>query len=164
MRTRAWKRAVTIAMIVVTTLQLGGMQPMFFGVKTYFGINPLVFLLPMSFVFIVIASLHWYQVWPLLRLWFKKSPTSLIRRDKRQRMAVLISFVVILSCSIANAWYYALKEGIDGMPMQSIRILSWVATGLLVVHVLQRWRLTVSYFKRSRRRTVKHEADAGLSS
>ena len=153
MRTRIWKRRVTVALVIATVIMLGGMQPMFFGVKTFFGVNVLAFLLPMSAVFIVIACLHLYQTWPLTLLWFKKSLDSKKRWDKRKRMAVLISFIVVLSYDIANAWYYAVNFGIDGMPMESIRVWSWVATGLLVVHVWQRWRLTVSYFKRDPRRT-----------
>ena len=148
MRTRAWKRAVTIALIVITIVVVGGIQPMFFGVRTYFGVNLLAIMLPLSFVFMVIAGLHLYQTWPLLRLWFKKSGNPKKRRDKRKRMVVLISFVVIIGCDIASAWYYALRYGLDGMPMAQIRLWSWVATGFLVVHVWQRWRLTVSYFKR----------------
>ena len=153
MRTKAWKRRVTIALVIATIIMLGGMQPMFFGVKTFFDINVLTFLLPMSGVFITIACLHLYQTWPLLKLWFKKSLDSKKKWDKRKRMVVLISFIAILSYDIAYAWYYAVKYGIDGMPMETIRVWSWVATGLLVVHVYQRWRLTVSYFKRSPRRT-----------
>ena len=32
-------------------------------------------------------------------------------------MVVLISFVLILGCDIASAWYYALRYGLDGMPI-----------------------------------------------
>lgn len=150
MRTRFWKRVVTIAIVVMTVVMLGGIQPMFFGVKTYFGVNLLAIMLPLSFVFMVVTGLHLYQNWPLLRLWFKKGSAPKKRWDKRQRMVVLISFVAILGYDIASAWYHALKDGLDGMPMGQIRIWSWVATAFLFVHVWQRWRLTVSYFKRSK--------------
>jgi hypothetical protein len=33
-RTRVWKRVVTIAIVLMTIVMLGGIQPMFFGVKT----------------------------------------------------------------------------------------------------------------------------------
>lgn len=151
MRKRSAKRAVTIALVVVTIAQLGGIQPMFFSVQTVAGINILAFLLPLSFVFMVLAGLHLYQTWPLARAWLKRSQDKAKQRDKVQRMVVLISFVLILGSDIAFAWYYALKDGIAGMPMESIRIWSWVATGLLMVHVWQRWRLTLSYFKPHRR-------------
>jgi len=138
---------VTIALIAITIIVLGGIQPMFFGVKTYFGVNLLAIMLPLSGVFMVITGLHLYQNWPLLRLWFKQSASPKKLRDKRQRMVVLIAFVLILGSDIASAWYYALRYGLDGMPMAQIRIWSWVATALLVVHVWQRWRLTASYFQ-----------------
>jgi len=138
---------MTIALIVITIIVLGGIQPMFFGTKTYFGVNLLAIMLPLSGVFMVITGFHLYQNWPLMRLWFKKTANPQKRRDKRWRMIVLIAFVLILGSDIASAWYYALRYGLDGMPMEQIRIWSWVATGLLVVHVWQRWRLTASYFK-----------------
>ena len=43
-RTKAWKRLVTIALVVITIVMIGGIQPMFFHVKTYFGINLLVII------------------------------------------------------------------------------------------------------------------------
>lgn len=148
MRTRAWKRVVTTTMLVVAIVMIGGLQPMFFGVRRYFGLNPLVFLLPTSAVFIILMSLHLYQTWPLMRRWFKKSTDKKRKRDKLQRIPVVLAFVVIMSYDIASAWYYAVKDGIDAMPMESIRLWSWVATGFLAVHVWQRWRLTFSYFRK----------------
>jgi hypothetical protein len=147
MRKKVWKRVLTIALIVSTVVVLGGIQPMFFHVKTYFGVNLLAIMLPLSGVFMVITGFHLYQNWPLLRLWFKKTANPKKRWDRRKRAIVLIAFVAILGYDIASAWYYALRYGLDGMPMAQIRIWSWVATGLLVVHVWQRWRLTASYFK-----------------
>ena len=37
--------------------------------------------------------------------------------------------------------------GIAGAPMGTVRLWSWVATGLLTIHIWQRWRLTFFYFK-----------------
>jgi len=139
MRKRAAKRIVTIALFVVTFVLLASMQPVFFGVKTYFGINPLLILLPISFCCIVLICLHLYQNWSLLVSWFKKSPDKKKQRDKMQRMAILIAFMLILGYDISSAWYYALKVGITGAPIETIRLWSWVATGLLAVHVWQRW-------------------------
>lgn len=150
MRTSSWKRVVTVTMFVVAVVMIGALQPMFFGVRTYFGLNPLTFLLPTSAVFIILMSLHLYQTWPLVRVWFKKSTDNEKKRDRLQRIAVLVAFVVVMSYDIASAWYYALNYGIYGMPMESIRLWSWVATGLLAVHVWQRWRLTFSYFRKVR--------------
>jgi hypothetical protein len=95
-------------------------------------------------------SLHLYQTWPLVRVWFKKSNDKEKKRDRLQRIPTLVAFVVVMSYDVASAWYYALEYGIDAMPMESIRLCSWVATGLLAVHVWQRWRLTFSYFRRDR--------------
>jgi len=147
MRTRAWKRVVTIAMFVVALVMIGALQPVFFGVRTYFGHNPLTFLLPTSAVFIILTSLHLYQTWPLVRVWFKRTIDEEKKRDQRQRIPILVAFVVVMSYDIASAWYYALSYGIDEIPWESIRLWSWVATGLLAVHVWQRWRLTFSYFR-----------------
>lgn len=147
MRRRAAKRAVTIALLVVTFVLLASMQPVFFGVQSYFGINPLLILLPMSFVCIVLMCLHLYQNWQLFLTWFRKSSDKAKQRDKIQRMAVLIAFMVILAYDISTAWYYALTVGIAGAPVGMIRAWSWVATALLAVHIWQRWRLTFSYFK-----------------
>lgn len=136
-------------MFLVALVMIAALQPMFFGVRKYFGLNPLTFLLPTSAVFIILMSLHLYQTWPLVRFWFKKGLSKEKRRDQLQRIPVLLAFVVIMSYDIASAWYYALEYGIDAMPMGSIRFWSWVATGLLAVHVWQRWRLTFSYFRKS---------------
>jgi len=137
-------------MFVVAVIMIGGLQPMFFGEREYFGENPLTFLLPTSAVFIVLMSFHLYQTWPLVRLWFKKSKNKEKRRDQLQRIPVVVAFVVIMSYDISSAWYYAVKYGIEAMPMESIRLWSWIATGLLAVHVWQRWRLTFSYFRKGR--------------
>ncbi len=153
MRKRAAKRIVTIALFLVTFILLASMQPVFFGVQTYFGINPLIILLPISFVCIVLICLHLYQNWPLLLFWFKRNPDKKKQRDRIQRMAVLIAFVLVLGYDISSAWYYALSVGIDGAPMGTIRLWSWVATGLLAIHVWQRWRLTFFYFKWGQRKS-----------
>jgi hypothetical protein len=147
MRKKATKRVITIAMFLVTFILLAGMQPVFFGAQTYFGINPLLILLPISFLCIVLICLHLYQNWQLLLFWFKKSPDKKKQRDKIQRMAVLIAFIIILGYDISSAWYYALTVGIAESPIENIRLWSWVATVLLAVHVWQRWKLTFSYFK-----------------
>lgn len=150
-RKRTVKRAVTIALFLVTFILLASMQPVFFGAQTYFGINALLILLPLSFVCIVLICLHLYQNWPLLLFWFKKSSDKKKQRDKIQRMAVLIAFILILGYDILSAWYYALTVGIAGAPIGTIRLWSWVATGLLAIHVWQRWKLTFSYFKKKSR-------------
>ena len=139
---------MTVAMFIVALVMIGGLQPMFFGVRKYFGLNPLIFLLPTSAVFLILTSLHLYQTWPLVRFWFKKGLDREKKRDQLQRIPVLLAFVVIMGYDIASAWYYAVNHGIEGMPMGSIRLWSWVATGLLAVHVWQRWRLTFSYFRK----------------
>jgi hypothetical protein len=148
MRKRPAKRAVTIALFVVTFILLASMQPVFFGLQSYFGVNPLLILLSISFVCIVLMCLHVYQNWPLFLAWFKRSPDKSKQREKILRMAVLMAFVVVLAYDISTAWYYALSVGIAGAPIGMIRAWSWVATALLAVHIWQRWRLTFSYFKR----------------
>ena len=86
----------------------------------------------------------------MTRAWFKKSTDKKKKRDQLQRIPILVAFVVVMTYDIAFAWYYAVGYGFDAMPMESIRFWSWVATGLLAVHVWQRWRLTFSYFRKSR--------------
>jgi len=147
MRKRAAKRAITIALLVAIFVLLAAMEPVFFGVQSYFGTNPLLILLPLSFICIVLMCLHLYQNWPLFLAWFRKSSDKKKQRDKAQRMAVLIAFVLILAYSIAIAWYYALTVGIEGAPIRTIQFWHYLATALLIVHVWQRWRLTFSYFK-----------------
>ncbi len=147
LRKRPAKRLVTVTLFLVTVVLLGGLQPLLFGVQTFFGVNALAILLPLSFVFMVIAGFHIYQTWPRLRFWFKKSPDTSKQRDKIKRMVVLISFVVVLTYDIVLGWYYALSYGVAEMPVESLRPWSWLATGLLAIHVAQRWRLTFSYFK-----------------
>ncbi len=153
MRKRAAKRAITIALFVAIFVLLAAMEPVFFGVRSYFGTNPLLILLPLSFICIVLMCLHLYQNWPLFLAWFKKSPDKKKQRDKIQRMAVLIAFILVLSYDISSAWYYALTVGIAGSPIGTIRLWSWVSTALLAIHVWQRWRLTFSYFKLGNRKS-----------
>jgi len=139
-----------VALFLVTVVLLGGLQPLLFGVRTFFGINALAILLPLSGVFMVIAGFHIYQTWSRLRFWFKKSPDKAKQRDKILRVVVLLSFVVVLSYDIALGWYYALSYGVSRMPVEHLGIWSWIATGLLAIHVAQRWRLTCSCFKARR--------------
>jgi hypothetical protein len=147
MRKWAARRIVTVALFLITFTLLASMQPVFFGVQTYFGINPLIILLPISFICIILMCLHLYQNWPIMLSWFKKSPDKNKQKDKIQRMVILIAFILILGYDISSAWYYALKVGIAGAPIETIRLWSWVATLLLIIHVWQRWKLTFSYFR-----------------
>jgi membrane protease YdiL (CAAX protease family) len=150
MRKRGAKRIVTILLVIFNVVLFAIMQPAFFGVRTYFGLDPRLIVMPVSFVTIIIIVLHLYQNWPLLLSWFKKSLDKKKQREKIWRMAVLIAFICILGYDIISAWYQALTGGgMAEVPVESIRVWSWVATALLAIHVWQRWRLTFSYFKRS---------------
>jgi hypothetical protein len=150
MRKSRAKRVVTIMMLIVTVIQVVLMQPAFFGVRTYFGLIPIVFVLPMSFICIVFYVLHLYQQWPLMLAWFKKSPDKKKQRDKTWRAVVLVIFMLALVCTLAFGWFEALKSLREGQPppLESMRIFMWIAFLFLAIHVWQRWRLTFSYFRR----------------
>lgn len=148
MRKSKAKRVVTILLLVFNVVDIALLQPVFFGVRTYFGLDPRLVILPVSFIAIVFIVLHLYQNWPLFLAWFKKSPDKKKQRDKMWRMVILIAFVLVLSYDIVSAWYEALTKSAIEISIESMRIWSWVATGFLAIHVWQRWRLTFSYFKR----------------
>ena len=154
MRKSGAKRIVTILMLIFTVIQIALIQPAYFGVLSYFGLIPIVFILPMSFICIVFYVLHLYQQWPLMLAWFKKSPDKKKQRDKTQRAVVLMTFMLVLVCALAFGWSEALKSLGEGQPppLETMRIFSWVAYGLVAVHVWQRWRLTFSYFRRNPRK------------
>ena len=61
MRKSGAKRVVTIMMVISYILVLAVLQPVYFGVGTYFGLIPAVFIMPMSFISIVFTVLHVYQ-------------------------------------------------------------------------------------------------------
>jgi hypothetical protein len=145
------KRIVIIIMLITTVIQFVLIQPAWFGVFSYFGLTPFVFILPMSFICIVFYVLHLYQQWPLMLAWFKKSPDKKKQRDKTWRAVILMAFILALVCTISFGWYESMKSLGEGQPppLETMRIWSWVAYGLLAVHVWQRWRLTFSYFRRS---------------
>ncbi|MFH1522622.1 MAG: hypothetical protein ABIE43_02270 [Patescibacteria group bacterium] len=96
-RSKSVKRITTIILLISAVLVVGGMQPMFFGARRYFGINPLTFLLPIAFVFLVCTFLHVQQNWSLFLAWFKKSTDKEKQRYKirfnRQNWLV-ISFLI----------------------------------------------------------------------
>jgi hypothetical protein len=148
-RSRA-KRIVTIIILILTVTQFILLQPAFLGVNLYFGLIPVVFILPVSFICIVFYFLHVYQHWPLMLAWFKKSLDKKKQRDKTQRAIVLITFMLACTLALAFGWYEALKSIGEGQPppLESMRIFFWVAFGLLAIHVWQRWKLTFSYFQR----------------
>jgi hypothetical protein len=150
MRKSRAKRVVTIIMLIVTVIQIALIQPAFFGVLSYFGLIPAVFIMPMSFICIVFYVLHLYQQWPLMLAWFKKSPDKKKQRDKTWRAVVLIALMLAVVCALAFGWSEGLKSLGEGQPppLESMRIFSWVGFGFLAVHVWQRWRLTFSYFRR----------------
>jgi hypothetical protein len=151
MRRREAKRIVTILMVIFTIMDLAVTQPAVFGVRTYFGLFPPVFIMPVSAIAIVLYILHLYQHWPLMLAWFKKSPDKNKQRDKTWRAVILIAFILVLMYDISFAWYKILTS--EGKEIYSVidtmRIWSWVAYGFLAIHVWQRWRLTFSYFRRS---------------
>jgi hypothetical protein len=151
MRKSKAKRVVTIIMLITTVIQLFLIQPALFGVYSYFGLTPFVFILPMSFICIVFYVLHLYQQWPLMLAWFKKSPDKKKQRDKTWRAVVLIAFMLALVCTLSFGWYESMKSLGEGQPppVESMRIFMWVAFAFLAIHVWQRWRLTFSYFRRS---------------
>ena len=147
-RSRA-KRVVTIIIVIFTILIVGIMQPLYFGVRTYFGLDPRLIVLPISFISIVFYILHIYQNWPLMLAWFKKSPDKKKQRDKTQRAVVLMTFMLVLVCALAVGWYEALTSvGGEPPPLETMRIFCWVGFGFLAIHVWQRWRLILSYFRR----------------
>jgi hypothetical protein len=152
MRKSGAKRVVTIIMLITTVIQFAVEQPACFGVYSYFGLSPIMFILPLSFICIVFIVLHIYQQWPLMLAWFKRSPDRKKQRDKVWRMVVLIVFMLVLAYDLAFAWYEMLTNVGGGPPpleiIKTARIWSWVAWGLLAIHVWQRWRLTFSYFRR----------------
>jgi hypothetical protein len=145
------KRIVTIIMLITTVIQFALVQPAYFGVFSYFGLTPIVFILPMSFICIVFYVLHLYQQWPLMLAWFKKSPDKKKQRDKTWRAVILMAFMLALVCTISLGWYESMKSLGEGKPppVESMRIFMWVAFAFLAIHVWQRWRLTFSYFRRS---------------
>ena len=152
MRKSRAKRIVTIIMLITTIIQFANIQPAFFGVQTYFGLSPVVFILPMSSICIVFYVLHLYQQWPLMLAWFKRSPDKKKQRDKTLRAVVLMAFMLALVCALAVGWYEALKSVGEGPPplevIETTRIFCWVGFGFLTIHIWQRWRLTLSYFRR----------------
>ena len=150
MRKSRAKRVVIIIMLITTIIQFALIQPAYFGVLSYFGLAPAVFIMPMSFICIVFYVLHLYQQWPLMLAWFKKSPDKTKQRDKTWRAVVLIVFILVLACDIAFAWHEILKNLGKGPPsLESMRILFWLAFVFLAIHVWQRWKLTFSYFRRN---------------
>ena len=151
MRKSKAKRVVTIVLLILGILQFINVQPVFFGVYSYFGFTPVVFILPVSVITMVFIVLHVYQNWQLMLAWFKKSPDKKKQRDKMMRATVMIVFMLVISCSIAFGWYEALTTKGGPPQLETMRILFWVSYGLLVTHVWQRWRLTLSYFRRSPR-------------
>ena len=146
MRKKRAKQIVTIWSLIVYLILLAFMQPAFFGVHKYFGVDALFIVLPVAFITIVLFTLHVYQNWPLMLSWFKKSPDRKKQREKIQRLVVLLAFMLVLGYDIILGWYEALRFGIYEMHMESVRIWAWAAA-LISVHVWQRWRLTLLYFR-----------------
>ena len=151
MRKSKAKRVVIIIMLITSLFQFALIQPAFFGVLSYFGLIPPVFILPVSFITIVFIILHVYQNWLLMLAWFKKSPDKKKQRDKTLRATTLIVFMLVFSCGIAFGWYESLTSEGKDVPLETMRIWFWVSYGLLAINVWQRWRLTASYFRRSPR-------------
>jgi hypothetical protein len=151
MRKSGAKRVVTIIIVILTILIIGIQQPLFFGARTYFGLDPRLILLPISFIANVFYILHIYQNWPLVLAWFKKSPDKKKQRDKMWRAAVLIAFILVLGYDVSSAWHTALtSSGAEiHLVLSSMQFWTYLATVFLAIHVWQRWRLTFSYFRRS---------------
>ena len=150
MRKSRAKRVVTIIIVIFTILIIGIMQPLYFGVHSYFGLNPRFIVLPISFISIVFYILHVYQNWPLVLAWFKKSPDKKKQRAKMWRAVVLIAFILVLGYGISNGWREALtRSGAEMLlVLRSMQLGTYLSTVFLIIHVWQRWRLTFSYFKR----------------
>ena len=70
--------------------------------------------------------------------------------SKREAKPVARFYLIF---SAAGLVAVALSYGVARMPFDTLRIWSWLATGLLAIHVGQRWRLTYSYFKPRRQRS-----------
>ena len=151
MRRSGAKRVVTIIIVVLTILIVAIMQPLYFGVRTYFGIDPRLIILPISFISIVFYVLHVYQNWLLMLAWFKKSPDRKKQRDKMWRAVVLIAFILVLGYGISSGWHTALTHTRAEilLVLRSMQFSTYLSTLFIVIHVWQRWRLTFSYFRRS---------------
>ena len=150
MRKSGAKRVVTIIMLITTIIQFALIQPVFFGVYSYFGFHPAVFIMPMSFICMVFYVLHLYQHWQLMLAWFKKSPDKKKQRAKTWRAVVLIAFVLVLGYGSSSGWHAALThKGAEMLlVLRSMQFSTYLSTIFIIIHVWQRWRLTYSYFRR----------------
>ena len=150
MRKSGAKRVVTIIIVIFTILIIGIMQPLYFGARTYFGLDPRLIILPISFISIVFYILHVYQNWPRVLAWFKKSPDKKKQRDKIWRAVVLIALILVLGYNISSAWHEAMtRTGAEMLlVLRSMQFGTYLSTVFIIIHVWQRWRLTFSYFRR----------------
>jgi hypothetical protein len=156
MRKSGAKRIVTIMMVIFTILIVGIMQPLYFGARTLFGLSPIIFIMPISFIGIVCIILHLYQNWQLMLAWFKKSPDKKKQRDKIWRAVVLIALILVLGYHIPSAWYEGMthKGAEIRLVLRSMQFGTYLGTVLIIIHVWQRWRLTFSYFRKSRKKAL----------
>jgi hypothetical protein len=134
-------RRITIVMLTIAVAALViSLQPFFLG---QLDINTARLVsCPIAFIVLCLLILHFLQNWRLLLALFKNKKTHRI-----SRLTVTLAMTVIGITDIASGWFTAVS-GEEHYLLFPMWIWSWTFTLLVAIHVYQRRRVFLSYWKK----------------
>jgi membrane protease YdiL (CAAX protease family) len=147
-RSKAWMsiytskmKRITIAVLTIAVAALVvSLQPFFLG---YLDINTARLMsCPIAFIVLCFLILHFLQNWRLLVSLFKNKKSYRV-----SRLTVTMLMIVIRITDIASGWVSAVS-GEERYLLFPMWVWSWIFTLLVAIHVYQRRKLFLSYWRK----------------
>jgi magnesium-transporting ATPase (P-type) len=134
-------RRITIAVLTIAVAALVvSLQPFFLG---QLDINTARLVsCPIAFIVLCFLILHFLQNWRLLLALFKNKKSY-----RMSRLTVTLAMIAIGITDIASGWLSAVS-GEEHYILFPMWVWSWIFTLLVAIHVYQRRKLFLSYWRK----------------
>ncbi len=134
-------RRITVVVLTISVAALVvSLQPFFLG---YLDINTARLIsLPIAFIVLCFLILHFLQNWRLLVSLFKNKKSYRV-----SRLTVTMLMIVIGAIDITSGWVSAVS-GEERYLLFPMWVWSWIFTLLVAIHVYQRRKLFLSYWRK----------------
>ena len=138
--TSKMKRITVVVLTIAVAALVVSLQPFFLG---YLDINAARLIsLPIAFIVLCFLILHFLQNWRLLVSLFKNKKSYRV-----SRLTVTMLMIVIGAIDIASGWFTAVS-GEERYLLFPMWVWSWIFTLLVAIHVYQRRKLFLSYWRK----------------
>ncbi len=138
--TSKMRRITVVVLTIAVAALVVSLQPFFLG---YLDINAARLIsLPIAFIVLCFLILHFLQNWRLLVALFKNKKSY-----RMSRLTVTLAMMAIGIIDIASGWVSAVS-GEERYLLFPMWVWSWIFTLLVAIHVYQRRKLFLSYWRK----------------